>query len=134
MSAAARSRARWKSSAVDLRLLGTAGSLVTLLAGCSNATHHRNVYKGVEDCAADYTTSTCQSSGSQLTDRFLGPVYRMVRGRPSSCNSQDPGAGLLATRRIGVEQVVRGGFACRRSSSSRSSYRNNSGYRWSSGG
>lgn len=134
MTADAVSPTRWKSRSVDLRLLGTAGSLVTLLAGCSNASHHRNVYKGVEDCAADYTTSTCHQSGTQRADRFLGPVFRMVGGRPSSCDSRDPGAGTLATRRIGTEQVTRGGFACRRSSTG-SHYRNtNSGYRWTSGG
>ena len=40
-------RARWRSSGVDLVLLGTAGSLMTLLAGCSggdtySADYHRN--------------------------------------------------------------------------------------------
>lgn len=108
-------RSRWRSRSVDLRLLGTAGSLMTLLAGCSSATFQRNVYRSVEDCAADYNQTTCHSRGQQLVNRFLGPVYRLVAGRPSSCNSSDPGAGTFASRRIGIEPVTRGGFgtACR---------------------
>jgi hypothetical protein len=131
MSAKGAAHMRWRSSVVDLKLLGTAGSLVTLLAGCSNATHHRNVYKDIEDCVSDYSTATFHQYGTQQTNRFLGPVYRMANGRPSACNGQDPGAGRLGTRRIGTEQVVRGGFACRRGSSYRNS---NRGSRWSSGG
>lgn len=117
---------RWRSRSVDLRLLGTAGSLVTLLAGCSSGTYHRNVYNSGADCAADYSLSICNQHGSPQSDRFLGPMYRMLNGRGASCDSRDPGPGPLASRRVGVEPVVRGGFACR---NSRRSYGSRSGSR-----
>ncbi|MFM9943563.1 MAG: hypothetical protein ACKVP7_29195 [Hyphomicrobiaceae bacterium] len=126
---------RWKSRRVDLRVLGTAGSLVTLLAGCSNAKFERNVYKSETDCGLDYALSVCTQQGMRQADRFLGPAYRVVNGRPSACNSRDPGAGPLSTRRLGVEPSLRGGFGCsRRSGWSSSNRNNNSSYRWSSGG
>lgn len=126
---------RWRSRSVNLRVLGSAGSLVTLLAGCSNANYERNVYKNESDCGLDYPLSVCVSQGSRESSRFLGPVYRVVNGRPSSCDSRDPGAGSLITPRIGVEPALRGGFGCsRRSGWSRSTRNNSSGYRWSSGG
>ncbi len=126
---------RWRSRSVNLRVLGTAGSLVTLLAGCSNATYERNVYKDDTDCGLDYPLSICSQQGTRDGNRYLGPVYRVVDGRPSSCNSRDPGPGPISSRRIGVEPALRGGFGCsRRSGWSRSTRNNSSGYRWSSGG
>ncbi len=126
---------RWKSRTVDLRVLGTAGSLVTLLAGCSNATYERNVYQSEADCGGDYALSVCARQGLQQSDRFLGPVYRVVNGRPTSCDARDPGAGPNTSRRIGVTQALRGGFGCRSSGMGHSGYRNTtSGYRWTSGG
>jgi len=124
---------RWRSRAVDLRLLGTAGSLMTLLAGCSGATYQRNVYKDTSGCTADYSATVCVQQGQQMADRFLGPTYRVKSGQPSPCTSRDPGAGSFMSRRIGVEPTVRGGFACDRSSSRRRRY-TTSGRSWSFGG
>lgn len=123
---------RWRSRSVDLRLLGTAGSLVTLLAGCSDGSHQRNVYNNETDCGLDYPLSTCTQRGYSQGNRFFGPVYRVVNGIPKACNSQDPGGGLAPTHRVSVEPV-RGGFSCSRRSWWRSSG-NNSGHRWTSGG
>lgn len=120
-----RDGSRWRSRAVDLALLGTAGSLMTLLAGCSGGTtyssdYHRNVYASAQDCARDYGAGVCASKGTHRSDRFLGPAYRMISGRASACHSSDPGPGrALASARLTIE---RGGFgpSCSRRSSSRS--------------
>ena len=125
-------RLRWRSKAVNLAMLGTAGGLMTGLSGCGQSgTFHRNIYNGLLDCAADYSALICSSKGEQGNGRFLGPVYRMVGGRPSSCNSHDPGGGpALGSRRIATE-IERGGFgvACRsRSWSSGSSGSSRSGF------
>ena len=131
-------RSRWRSRAVNLRLLGTAGSLVTLLAGCSNATQQRNVYRDSTDCAADYSSAICAQHGFlRSIDRFFGPVYRMVSGRHTPCKSTEPGPGpAFGTRRTGVEPVSRFGFGA--SCSSRTSgTRSGGGSRhsfWSGGG
>lgn len=104
---------RWRSRAVNLVLLGTAGSLATLLGGCSSGTtwsndYHRNVYASAADCAADYGSAVCSSKGTQQDKRFLGPAYRMIGGIASACGSGDPGPGKgLASPRTSIE---RGGF------------------------
>lgn len=130
-----RRSSRWRSRSVNLKVLGTAGSLVTLLAGCSNATYERNVYKDEADCGLDYALSVCSQQGVRESDRFLGPAYRVVNGRASACNSRDPGPGSVFSRRVETVPALRGGFGCsRRTGWSRSSRNTNSGYRWSSGG
>lgn len=116
-------RPRWRSKAVNLVVLGTAGSLGTLLSGCSSdsGTYHRNIYKNYADCVFDYGGSVCSTEVLNNSQKVLGPAYRMVNGRPSSCNGQDPGAGpSWNSRRVSVEPA-RGGFGCRRSTSSSSS-------------
>jgi hypothetical protein len=123
---------RWRSRRVDLRVLGTAGSLATLLAGCSNATMERNVYKDATDCASDYSAATCAKLGIPRADRFVGPVYRVVAGRPQPCRSSDPGPGRFPSNRIGIEPAGRFGFGTSCSSRTRSG--GGSGYRWHSGG
>ncbi len=118
-------RPRWRSKAVNLVVLGTAGSLATLLSGCSSdsGTYHRNVYKNHADCVFDYRGSVCSTEVLATGPKVLGPAYRMVNGQPSACNGRDPGAGpSWNARRIGVEPA-RGGFGCRRSSSASSSGR-----------
>lgn len=131
---------RWRSKAVHLALLGTAGGMMaTGLTGCSSSdggTYHRNVYRSFEDCVADYSTTHCLPGTQAAGGRQLGPVYRMVAGVPNSCTSNDPGGGRsrygLTKRAVGVEPVVRGGLgACTRRSTSR---RYSSGRRWYSGG
>jgi hypothetical protein len=121
-------RARWRSRGVELLLLGTAGSLATLLGGCSSgsSTHHssdyhRNVYRSAADCAVDYGAELCRVKGEQaFSDRFVGPPYRVLSGRPSACHSSDPGPGrALASPRV---EIQRGGFGPRCSSSSRRRY------------
>ncbi len=114
---------RWRSRAVDLVLLGTAGSLMTLLGGCSsNAVYsndyHRNVYASAADCAKDYSVVTCTPRTANGT-QYLGPAYRMLAGVPIACHSSDPGAGRLSALSPRVE-VARGGFGprCRQASSS----------------
>lgn len=109
----------WRSSKVGLVALGTGGALV--LGGCSSGSHHRNVYRSMQDCAADYSQSTCSQKGEQSAGRFLGPVYRMVSGRPRACSSQDPGGGpFVGSRKTAVERAGFG-YSCRsRSSSGRS--------------
>lgn len=111
----------WRSSKVRLAVLGAGGALA--LGGCSSGTHHRNVYKSMDDCAADYSQSICSQKGEQGAGRFLGPVYRMVSSQAKACSSQDPGGGpSWNSRRIAVERAGFG-YACRsRSSSSRSWY------------
>ncbi len=110
-------RPRWRSEGVNLMLLGTAGSLMTLLAGCSggNTTwsndHHRNVYASEADCTADYAAAVCTAKGETRGNRFLGPGYRVIAGRPSPCAASDPGPGrAIASPKVGVE---RGGFGPR---------------------
>lgn len=107
---------RWRSRAVNLVLLGTAGSLATLLGGCSGSTtysndYHRNVYASAADCARDYSPSQCTSGSTGGVSRVLGPTYRVVGGLPSACATGDPGPGRLsgglASPRTGIE---RGGF------------------------
>lgn len=124
-------RPRWRSKAVNLAMLGTAGGLMTGLSGCGQSgTFQRNVYNSMADCGADYALATCSAKGLQDAGRFLGPVYRTVAGRPQACNTQDPGGGpLVNSRRISVA-VARGGFgvACR-SSSARSGGSGGSSYR-----
>ncbi|MDX2158722.1 MAG: hypothetical protein SFW09_19645 [Hyphomicrobiaceae bacterium] len=120
-------RPRWRSRGVDLVLLGTAGSLATLLTGCSGNSssysndYHRNVYGSAADCAADYGETLCVQKGEpQLGSRYLGPAFRMVAGRPSACHSSDPGPGrALNSPRIDIQ---RGGFGpkCSRRTSRRS--------------
>jgi len=120
---------RWRSRAVNLVLLGTAGSLATLLGGCSSGKtysneYHRNVYASAEDCAKDYSAAQCSTGGTnQLVGRYLGPAYRMIAGRPLACSASDPGPGRgLQSARLGIE---RGGFgpSCNRRRASRSSSR-----------
>lgn len=115
---------RWRSRAVDLVLLGTAGSLVTLLGGCSGGStgysndYHRNVYATASDCARDYSAAACMPRATTST-QYLGPPYRVIGGLPSACHSSDMGAGRLRALSPRVD-VLRGGFgpSCRRASSS----------------
>lgn len=117
-------RSRWRSEGVELVLLGTAGSLMTLLSGCSginttwSSDHHRNVYASEADCATDYSAAVCAAKGETQGSRFLGPGYRVIVGLPSACSSSDPGPGRsVGSLKVGVE---RGGFGprCRTSSTS----------------
>jgi uncharacterized protein YgiB involved in biofilm formation len=117
---------RWRSRTVDLVLLGTAGSLMTLLGGCSGSNtsyssdYHRNVYASAEDCAKDYSAISCTPKAAGST-QYLGPPYRVIGGVPRACHSSDmgPGRNLVFSPRV---DVVRGGFGprCSQSSSSRS--------------
>lgn len=115
---------RWRSRAVDLVLLGTAGSLATLLGGCSGGNtgysndYHRNVYATASDCARDYSALSCTQRATTST-QFLGPPYRVIGGIASACHSSDMGAGRLRALSPRVD-VLRGGFgpSCRRTSSS----------------
>ncbi|MGE0699576.1 MAG: hypothetical protein AB7O57_10805 [Hyphomicrobiaceae bacterium] len=123
------SRPRWRSKAVDLVLLGTAGSLASLLGGCSGSgpsttysnDYHRNVYASAADCARDYGAAVCAAKGTERFSQYLGPTYRVVSGIPAPCHSSDPGPGRLAAAspRTSVE---RGGFgpSCSRRSTRRS--------------
>ena len=118
-------RSRWRSEAVNLVLVGATTSVVaTGLGGCSRVTYERNVYDSAARCAADYDLVRCQSQGqADGARRFLGPVYRVRAGVPSSCRSTDPGPGR--TWRTGQpayltkQPVARGGFgvSCSQSSS-----------------
>lgn len=104
---------RRRSEAIRLTIIGSAGGLATLLGGCSSqtGTWHRNVYRSIEDCAAEYSRNVCVTEGAQRPAAFVGPAYRMVGGRPSPCTSSDRGAGpTWSTRRVSVEDVTRGGF------------------------
>jgi len=115
---------RWRSEAVPLRVLGSTGALMALgLGGCSSATYHRNTYTSAANCAADYSPVQCTSRpGAGAASVYLGPVYRMVGGVPSSCTSSDPGGGRMASLRTGSELVQRAGFgsSCRSRNRSRS--------------
>lgn len=108
---------RWRSSAVKLALVGAGGAMASL-GGCSGGSHQRNVYNSMADCAADYSMSTCSRKGEQGAGRFLGPVYRMVSGKPNACSSQDPGAGpSWNSSKIAVERAGFG-YSCRSRSTS----------------
>lgn len=115
------SRRPWRSGAVRLAVLGTAGTAIaTTLGGCSRTGYQRNVYKNDLDCAADYTGDICRAKGQDRWDTYLGPVYRTEGGKPRPCNSNDPGAGRTSpatgpggvpgTLRVDVVKVERGGF------------------------
>ena len=122
---------RWRSRAVELVLLGSAGSLVTLLGGCTSNIvysndYQRNVYASAADCAQDYGLGSCTAriaNGSQ----YLGPPYRVLAGIPVSCHASDPGPGRLRALSPRLE-VVRGGFGprCRQAGSSSRSWRSSS--------
>ena len=143
-------RRRWRSEAVPLKLLGTAGSLMALgLGGCSmQSTWQRNVYTTPGDCIADYSDTLCKTSWQSVAgSRIYGPVYRMVGSQAVACSSSDPGPGrstLDATRgvykanRVAIDTVPRGGFGttCPSSSSSSnwSSSRSSSRSWWGRGG
>lgn len=117
---------RRRSRSVDLAILGTAGGAMSMLGGCSQASFQRNIYRSFADCAADYTTAACSADGHQDAGTYLGPVYRIVNGRPSACRASDRGGGPVHTsRKIGTLPVSRGGFgtSCPSSSSSSGSGR-----------
>ena len=99
---------RRRSQMVQLAVLGTAGGMLGLGAYVSDRpTFHRNVYRSMTDCAADYSTVICSVRGSQGPGKFFGPIYR----KPNRCNAGDPGAGPeWNSRRTGVEPIDRGGF------------------------
>lgn len=132
---------RWRGRRADLVVLGTVGTLAsTGLAGCSdNGTFHRNIYKSEADCLLDYNSTTCLSAGTRsMSGTFLGPVYRMAKGRAAPCRNDDPGPGrtglglLGGSARLSVVSVERGGFGTScpsRGTSSRSRSRS-----WSSWG
>ena len=111
---------RRRSKAVNLALVGITGT-AALAGGCSNAGYQRNVYRSHDDCVADYRASVCLVSNRQADGTFLGPVYRIVRGRPSACRSGDPGGGSRGSLRIGT-RIERNGFGVACSSRS-TSYR-----------
>lgn len=114
---------RWRSRAVNLAVLGTAGSLATLMAGCSDSgSYQRNVYPSFADCIADYSATACTSRGTPGTAPYVGPSYRVVNGIPRACRAGDPGGGRAPSgRRISIEPARAGfGTSCRRTSSSRS--------------
>lgn len=115
--------ARWRSGAVRLAVLGTAGTAIAaMLGGCSRASYQRNVYRDVLDCSADYSSDICRLKGKDDWGGYLGPVYRMIGGRASPCNGNDPGEGRTsvgpaagpeaqkAMLRKTVLKVERGGF------------------------
>lgn len=112
---------RWRSGAVRLALVGAGGAMTTL-GGCGSGSYHRNVYQTMQDCASDYSMLICSQKGQQDVGKFLGPAYRMVGGRPSSCptsSSSDPGGGsTFNSRKIGVERAGFGYFCRSRSSGS----------------
>jgi uncharacterized protein YgiB involved in biofilm formation len=119
--------ARRRSRSVKLVLVGVAGTAATLAGGCSSGgvSYQRNVYRTLEDCIRDYSLAVCQSKGYKLGGEYVGPTYRLVRGSPQSCRSEDPGDGRFHSNRVST-MVERSGFgvSCsRRSSSSRSSGR-----------
>ena len=133
-------RGRWRGRRAALLVIGTVGTLAsTGLTGCGDrGTFHRNEYKSEADCASDYNATTCLSAGTRsMSGTFLGPVYRMSKGRAAPCRQDDPGPGrtgigLLGTAaRIAVVPVARGGFgtSCPSRSSTRSRSRS-----WSSWG
>jgi hypothetical protein len=126
---------RRRSRHVRLALVGTGSLMATGLAACGDSgTFHRNVYASREACARDYNVSQCDDVGATAAAGLggqivRGPVYRMVKGRPSACNSSDPGpgrswSGITSAERIAVEPAARGGFgtSCRSTSRRRSSY------------
>lgn len=113
---------RWRSKAVRLVVLGTAGSLAALLTGCSSGpeSHYRNVYANQQDCERDYDVVRCTSGAQTGLTRVLGPAYRVVGGRPSSCTSSDPGPGRngALSPRTGVERAGFGPSCSRRRTAS----------------
>lgn len=119
--------ARRRSRAIRLTLVGGAGGLAAIVGGCSQSdSFHRNLYRSEADCARDYSATMCETRGAKSQDGHLGPVFRMVGGRPRACTSSDPGPGpTWNTRRIDVQAVPRGGFGTSCPSRGRS---------WSSGG
>lgn len=118
--------ARRRSRSVNLVLVGVAGTAASLVGGCSGGSisYQRNVYKSLADCALDYSQSTCLAKGYNAGDTYVGPVYRMKNGIPSSCRAEDPGDGRSHSVRFST-QVERSGFgvSCSRRSSSSSSSR-----------
>lgn len=120
---AMRPRKPWRSGAVRLAVVGTAGTAIAVaVGGCSRAGYQRNVYRDSLDCAADYSGDICRSKGSSDVQGFLGPVYRTLGGRPHGCTSEDPGPGRTTVEdnsaaemkqkmlRRNVLKVDRGGF------------------------
>ncbi len=131
-------RGRWRGRRADLVVLGTVSTLAsTGLAGCGDSsTFHRNEYKSEADCASDYSSTTCLTAGTRtMSGTFLGPVYRMSKGRAAPCRQDDPGPGrtgiglLGSVARIAVVPVARGGFGTSCPSRSRTRSRT-----WSSWG
>jgi len=124
--AASGPRPRWRSGAVRLVLLGTAGSVAALLGGCASGpdTFQQNVYASRADCERDYDSVRCAQGPQAGLSRVLGPSYRVVNGRPSACTASDPGPGrnAMLSPRIGVE---RSGFGprCNRRSAAGQSFR-----------
>lgn len=105
----------WQSSRVGLVLLGAVGISGLGLSGCTRQeTFRRNIYATPEDCKSDYSSIICTATGTFDKDRFLGPTYRLVNGRPSACTSADPGPGRiglgLMRKSLGTTNVARGGF------------------------
>ncbi len=97
----------------------TGGAMAFGLSGCGSTHWQRNVYASFADCSAD----DCMRLGRADGERYFGPVYRVRNGRPSSCNSEDRGAGyamFYGQRKPDTIRVAKGqpGTACRGSSSS----------------
>lgn len=144
-------RRNWRSGAVRLVLLGSAGTaLAAVLGSCGRVSYHRNVYRDLNDCSADYSSDVCRLKGKDDWGGYLGPVYRMVGDRPAPCNSNDPGEGRTsvppsfntatqkAMLRKSVQKIERGGFGTADVSScdrrARHGYSSRSRRWWSFGG
>jgi uncharacterized protein YgiB involved in biofilm formation len=127
-----RDRARWRSEAVSLALVGaTTTAMATGLAGCGRETFQRNIYASEAECLADYSPAACWTGGAgrEASGRYNGPVYRLSGGLPRSCKSGDPGPGrswgAQPPKFLAKQAVQRGGFGvssvqCSSSSRSRS--------------
>ena len=120
---------RRRSKVVKLVLVGVAGTAATMSGGCSKVSYQRNIYANAADCARDYSQTVCSSKGELGFGNFKGPLYRLVNGIPSACQTGDPGSGAFTSSRKISTQVDRNGFgvSCNRrrtgtGSSSRQSF------------
>lgn len=97
-------------------MMKTGGITLTFLGALTLADYYgqpntRNVYRGREDCVADYSEAQCVGDtgnsghgGGSGGGRWYGPGYRQ-----SGYSAGDPGPGR-ASRAIMSEPIQRGGF------------------------